>query len=157
MISNLTYITQWPTKVDLNGSKKRIRWQNELQLALFEYVFQTFKDLWGGISETVCFETCFIIHPPCVEAFLVGGGLWNMSQSNLFQNSPPSLLGGEIWNRFLWDLFHYPPPMRRTLFCGGGILKQVPFGYVSLSTPRGGGTLFSRKMWGLGGAFWNIT
>ena len=101
MISNLTYITQWPTKVDLNGSKKRIRWQNELQLALFEYVFQTFKDLWGGISETVCFETCFIIHPPCVEAFLVGGGLWNRSQSNLFQNSPSNRLEGGFWNRSL--------------------------------------------------------
>ena len=76
---------------------------------------------------------------------------------DLFQNPPSSLLEGEFWNRLLWDLFHNPPPMRRTLFGGGGIVEQVPYGSVSVSTRHGGGTLFSRKMWGMAGAFWNIT
>ena len=30
---------------------------------------------WRGNSETGCFGTCFIIHPPCVEPFLVEGEL----------------------------------------------------------------------------------
>ena len=43
----------------------------------------------------------------------MGGGLWNRSQSNLFQNSPSNRLEGEFWNRLLGDLFHNPPSTKK--------------------------------------------
>ena len=37
--------------------------------------------------------------------------------------------------------------MRRTLFGGGGIVEQVPYGSVSVFTPlRGGGNFFEKNV-----------
>ena len=130
----------WMAAENRNGS-----WMAELQLAFFESVFQI-RSILQSLA-IFSFDTFFCWRGHTKTAVV----------RDLFQNPPSSLLEGEFWNRLLWDLFHNPPPMRRTLFGGGGIVEQVPYGSVSVSTRHGGGTLFSRKMWGLAGAFWNIT